>query len=111
MAYSEDARRAYWSPQFDNAYCFMSERILPYPVVECSGFSDKTREVVGSRYLRQSEECARNLKVDTVVQQVCFDSRRLPDLPVHPGFRSGPKLTCTLRLRMFTIGEELRLRH
>ena len=46
MAYSEDARRAYWSPQFDNAYCFMSERILPDPVVECSGFSDKTRKVV-----------------------------------------------------------------
>ena len=35
MAESEDDRRAYWSAQFDEAYRFMFERILPYPVVEC----------------------------------------------------------------------------
>lgn len=35
MPESDDARRAYWTQQFDAAYRFMFEGILPYPVVEC----------------------------------------------------------------------------
>jgi len=35
MADTEGARRAYWTQQFDDAYGFMFEGILPYPVVEC----------------------------------------------------------------------------
>lgn len=32
---SEDTRRAYWTRQFDDAWRFMFESILPYPVQEC----------------------------------------------------------------------------
>lgn len=35
MTDSEDQRRAYWTQQFDEAWSFMFERILPYPVAEC----------------------------------------------------------------------------
>jgi hypothetical protein len=32
---ADATRRAYWSEQFDAAYRFMFEAILPYPVAEC----------------------------------------------------------------------------
>ncbi|HEY6134442.1 MAG TPA: hypothetical protein VIW70_10720, partial [Rubrivivax sp.] len=32
---SHAERRAYWTEQFDAAYRFMFEAILPYPVAEC----------------------------------------------------------------------------
>ena len=35
MQNDDNARRAYWTAQFDAAYRFMFEDILPYPVVEC----------------------------------------------------------------------------
>ncbi|MCE9590149.1 MAG: hypothetical protein K8S99_06460 [Planctomycetes bacterium] len=35
MPTDDDARRAYWTAQFDAAYRFMFDDILPYPVVEC----------------------------------------------------------------------------
>ncbi|MCC7328046.1 MAG: hypothetical protein IT521_14720 [Burkholderiales bacterium] len=35
MQSGEAARRAYWTQQFEAAYAFMFENILPYPVVEC----------------------------------------------------------------------------
>lgn len=35
MSYDDDDRRAYWTEQFDEAYEFMFESILPYPVKEC----------------------------------------------------------------------------
>ena len=34
MPFSAAGRRAYWTRQFDDAYAFMFEKILPYPVVE-----------------------------------------------------------------------------
>jgi D-alanyl-D-alanine dipeptidase len=35
MSDNDDARRAYWTAEFDAAYRFMFDDILPYPVVEC----------------------------------------------------------------------------
>jgi zinc D-Ala-D-Ala dipeptidase len=35
MNQDDDARRSYWTAQFDDAYRFMFEDILPYPVDEC----------------------------------------------------------------------------
>ena len=32
---TDAARRAYWTEQFDAAYHFMFEQVLPYPVAEC----------------------------------------------------------------------------
>ena len=48
MTFSEDERRAYWTEQFDDAYRFMFESILPYPVAECGEKFVSLREASAS---------------------------------------------------------------
>jgi D-alanyl-D-alanine dipeptidase len=45
MQHSDEQRRAYWTRQFDDAWRFMFESILPYPVQECGEPLVSLREV------------------------------------------------------------------